>query len=150
MISGWAHIKVQGNAGDRIKLRFVGEEKNDFGQVDLLLRCGAGGVEQWEPRFTWHTFRYIEVISRQVRMNKESLVAKVVHTDPQLPEVSVVRTNCLIRSTKSTCGRRRITFTAVSAVIARTGNGWLILETRRWSWKVLSYLRYDAVLPEMV
>ena len=82
MISGWAHIKVQGNAGDRIKLRFVGEEKNDFGQVDLYTLRG-GGVEQWEPRFTWHTFRYIEVISRQVRMNKESLVAKVVHTDPQ-------------------------------------------------------------------
>ena len=36
--------------------------------------------------------------------------------------------------------RAQQTFTAVSAVIARTGNGWLILETRRWSWKVLSYL----------
>ena len=57
-------------------------KKIDFGQVDLYTLRG-GGVEQWEPRFTWHTFRYIEVISRQVRMNKESLVAKVVHTDPQ-------------------------------------------------------------------
>ena len=42
MISGWAHIKVQGNAGDRIKLRFVGEEKNDFGQVDLYTLRGGG------------------------------------------------------------------------------------------------------------
>ena len=82
MISGWAHIKVQGNAGDRIKLRFIGEEKNDFGQIDLYTLRG-GDVEQWEPRFTWHTFRYVEVISQQVKMNKESLIAKVVHTDPQ-------------------------------------------------------------------
>lgn len=82
MISGWAHIKVQGDAGDRIKLRFIGEEKDDFGQVDLYTLRG-GGVEQWEPRFTWHTFRYIEVISRQVRMSRESLMAKVVHTDPR-------------------------------------------------------------------
>lgn len=40
MISGWAHIKVQGNAGDRIKLRFVGEEKM-ISDKWTSIRCGA-------------------------------------------------------------------------------------------------------------
>lgn len=107
--------------------------------MDLYTLRG-GGVEQWEPRFTWHTFRYIEVISRQVRMNKESLVAKVVHTDPQ-PAGSFSCSNELFNKINEVYLRtQKNNFTAVSAVIARTGNGWLILETRRWSWKVLSYL----------
>lgn len=82
MVSGWAQMNVEGNAGDLVKLRFIGEENNDFGQIDLYTLRG-GGKEQWEPRFTWHTFRFVEVVSRQVKMDKKSLVVKVVHTDPE-------------------------------------------------------------------
>ncbi|MCD7852133.1 MAG: family 78 glycoside hydrolase catalytic domain [Parabacteroides sp.] len=82
MVSGWAQINVEGNAGDQIKLRFVGEENDDFGQVDLYTLRG-NRREQWEPRFTWHTFRYIEVLSPQVKINESSLIAKVAHTDPE-------------------------------------------------------------------
>ncbi|MEI3106704.1 MAG: hypothetical protein V8T16_14725 [Parabacteroides merdae] len=35
------------------------------------------------PGFSWHTFRYFEVISRQGRFNKENLGTKVVAADPQ-------------------------------------------------------------------
>lgn len=82
MVSGWAQINVEGNAGDQVRLRFVGEENNDFGQIDLYTLRG-GQKEQWEPRFTWHTFRFVEVVSRQVKMDEKSLVVKVVHTDPE-------------------------------------------------------------------
>lgn len=82
MVSGWAQINVEGNAGDQVRLRFVGEENNDFGQIDLYTLRG-GRKEQWEPRFTWHTFRFVEVVSRQVKMDEKSLVVKVVHTDPE-------------------------------------------------------------------
>jgi alpha-L-rhamnosidase len=81
MISGWAGITVQGKAGDKIELRFVGEEGDDFGQSDTYILKG-GAVEQWEPRFTWHAFRTVRVITRDVEMKPESLVVKVVNTDP--------------------------------------------------------------------
>lgn len=81
MISGWAELNVKGKAGSRLKLRFIGEEEEDFGQFDTYTLKGEG-QERWEPRFTWHTFRSIEAITHDVEMNKESLVVKVVHTDP--------------------------------------------------------------------
>lgn len=80
MISGWAELHVKGKAGNQVKLRFIGEEGEDFGQLDTYILKGKG-MESWEPRFTWHTFRYIEAITQDVKMDKESLIAKVVHTD---------------------------------------------------------------------
>ena len=35
----------------------------------------------WEPRFTWHTFREIEVISPKVALNAQSLIVKEIYTD---------------------------------------------------------------------
>lgn len=81
VVSGWAQLRVQGKAGDKVKLRFIGEEKEDFGQVDYYTLKGDE-YEQWEPRFTWHAFRYIEVISHDVTLDSKSILVKVVHTDP--------------------------------------------------------------------
>lgn len=81
MIAGWGELNVRGKAGSQIKLRFIGEEGDDFGQFDTYTLKGEG-IERWEPRFTWHTFRYIEAITRDVEMDKESLIVKVVNTDP--------------------------------------------------------------------
>ncbi|MDR3261686.1 MAG: glycoside hydrolase family 78 protein [Tannerella sp.] len=81
MISGWAGLTVQGKAGDEIELRFYGEEGEDFGQSDTYILKG-GAPEHWEPRFTWHAFRSIRVITQEVAMNPESVVVKVVNTDP--------------------------------------------------------------------
>jgi Glycogen debranching enzyme len=90
MISGWAELKVRGEAGDKVKLRFIGEENravenvwagSDFGQTDTYILKG-GKPEIWEPRFTWHAFRYIEVISQNVILNEENILVKVVNTDP--------------------------------------------------------------------
>ncbi|MDR2037354.1 MAG: glycoside hydrolase family 78 protein [Bacteroidales bacterium] len=81
VISGWAGITVKGKAGDKVKLRFIGEEDVDFGQFDTYILKGEG-TERWEPRFTWHAFRFIEVITKDVEMNAQSLVVKVVNTDP--------------------------------------------------------------------
>lgn len=80
MISGWAEITVSGEAGDCVKLRFIGEEGLDFGQSDRYILQG-GEEECWEPRFTWHTFREIEIISPKVRLNEQSVTVKAVYTD---------------------------------------------------------------------
>jgi alpha-L-rhamnosidase len=81
MISGWAEITVQGKAGDEIRMHFFGEEEEDFNQSDTYILKG-GAPERWEPRFTWHAFRSVRVVAREVEMNGESLAVKVVHTDP--------------------------------------------------------------------
>ena len=83
MISGWAQLSVKGSAGDKIRLCFVGEEGEgeEYGQTDTYILKG-GEAECWEPRFTWHAFRYIEAVTHDVNLNEESLIVKVVNTDP--------------------------------------------------------------------
>lgn len=69
-ISGWSRIRVRGERGAKIRLRFA-ERLDDAGRIDRLnLRSAANedvyllkgeGVEEWAPRFTWHGFQYVEV-----------------------------------------------------------------------------------------
>lgn len=68
--AGVARLKVSGPAGTTVTLRF-GEELNPDGSLYVAnLRgakatdsytLGGGGEEVWEPRFTFHGFRYVEV-----------------------------------------------------------------------------------------
>ncbi len=69
---GWARLKIQGaEPGTRVQLRF-GEMLNPDGTLyttnlraaratDTYICRGGAGVETWEPRFTFHGFRYVEV-----------------------------------------------------------------------------------------
>ncbi|MGY4386081.1 alpha-L-rhamnosidase [Pedobacter sp. UYP24] len=79
-IAGWASIKVKGKAGDQLKIRYISEEGEDYGQNDTYTLKG-GETESWEPKFTWHAFRKIEVVSHHVILDQESLTIKDVHTD---------------------------------------------------------------------
>ncbi|MBE9585947.1 family 78 glycoside hydrolase catalytic domain [Mucilaginibacter sp. JRF] len=79
-ISGWAAIKVNGMTGSQIVIRYISEEGEDYSQVDTYILKGRG-KEIWEPKFTWHTFRRIEITAKDVLMDAESLTIKDVHTD---------------------------------------------------------------------
>jgi alpha-L-rhamnosidase len=79
-VAGWAAISVNGKAGDRIKIRYISEEGEDYGQYDTYILKG-GAAETWEPKFTWHAFRRIEVTSKNAQVNSESLKIRDVHTD---------------------------------------------------------------------
>ena len=67
---GWLKMKVKGNRGDQVNLRFA-EFLNDDGTINQEnLRGGLaidkytlkGGKEEvWEPHFTSHGFRYVEI-----------------------------------------------------------------------------------------
>lgn len=125
MIAGWAMLTVSGEAGDCIKLRFIGEEGIDFGQSDTYILKG-NGEECWEPRFTWHTFREIEVISPKVALNAQSLIVKEIYTDVDETGTFVSSDTILnsiyrkyIHTQKSTCME-------ASAAIVHIGNAWLI------------------------
>ncbi|HUT54105.1 MAG TPA: glycoside hydrolase family 78 protein [bacterium] len=68
--AGWARLKVKGNAGDKVVMRFA-EMLNQDGTIytknlrsaraiDTYVLKG-GGEEVWEPRFTYHGFQYVEL-----------------------------------------------------------------------------------------
>jgi alpha-L-rhamnosidase len=79
-VSGWAELSVEGEAGSQVKLRFISEENDDYGQFDTYILKG-GAKETWEPRFTWHAFRYLEVTT-PLTMDEGSIRIKVVNTVP--------------------------------------------------------------------
>jgi alpha-L-rhamnosidase len=78
-VSGWASISVKGKAGSRLKIRYISEEEEDYGQYDTYILKGAG-LETWQPKFTWHAFRKLEVTTTDVQLDQKSLVVKEVHT----------------------------------------------------------------------
>lgn len=93
-VSGWTAIRVTGPAGATVQLRHAGEIDADGNldddanmqswlaarQTDTYTLRG-GGEEQWEPRFTLHGFRYVEVTASSPAVEVRGLRARVVHSD---------------------------------------------------------------------
>jgi alpha-L-rhamnosidase len=70
-LSGWVSIKVKGGSGAKITLKLA-EEIDENGFLDFRSAGGeqlqsdtyilkGDGEEIYEPRFTWHGFRYVEL-----------------------------------------------------------------------------------------
>jgi alpha-L-rhamnosidase len=89
--AGWARLHVQGDAGTSVRMRF-GEVLDDNGslyrahlrgaqQTDTYTLSGAPGGETWEPRFTYHGFRYVEVTGYPGVPTLDALEGRVVTTD---------------------------------------------------------------------
>lgn len=79
-VSGWCSIDVKGNKGDILKLRFITEEGYDYGQTDTYILRG-GNSETWKPKFTWHTFRKIEIAAKGISVSERSVTVKSIYTD---------------------------------------------------------------------
>jgi alpha-L-rhamnosidase len=94
-ISGWARITLKGPMGSKITLRYS-ERINEAGNIDVSaisehIKSGefqtdtyilkGEDVECWEPRFTYHGFRYIQVTGFPGTPTLENLCGRVVHTD---------------------------------------------------------------------
>ena len=88
-LAGWARLQVSGQAGQNIYLRF-GEDLNSDGTIytDNLRSCNpadryickGGGVETWEPRFTYHGFRYAQIVGLTEKPASSTLTAIVAHS----------------------------------------------------------------------
>lgn len=68
--AGWARLRAQGPAGTQITLRFaeslypdgtVNQENLRYAKAQDVYILKGSGLETWEPRFTYHGFRYIQV-----------------------------------------------------------------------------------------
>ena len=95
--SGWARIRVTGPRGTNIRMRF-GETLSEQGRLDTASTgvkhthveqvdtyiCEGKGEETWEPGFTYHGFRYMEIAGWPGIPDTSQITGVVVHTD--LPE----------------------------------------------------------------
>jgi hypothetical protein len=90
-IAGWARLSVQGAAGTTVTMQTAEELKPDgtldtttnrqAQSTDRYTLAGTGSVETYEPRFTYHGFRYVEVTGFPGTPTLASLDGRVVHAD---------------------------------------------------------------------
>ncbi|MFN7976008.1 MAG: family 78 glycoside hydrolase catalytic domain [Acidobacteriota bacterium] len=89
-VAGWARLRVRGEAGTRITMRFAEVLQSDgtlyvkslrgARATDLYVLRG-GDPEVWEPRFTYHGFRYVEVTGYPGRPALDAVTAIAIGTD---------------------------------------------------------------------
>lgn len=96
---GWAKLKVQADPGTKLTIRFAealladgslnfatgGVEHTKVNQTDVYI-CRGGDEEVWEPRFTYHGFRYAELTItdgalKSDKPGQDLLEGVIVHTD---------------------------------------------------------------------
>lgn len=80
--AGFARLKVKSNKGTKITLRFA-ERLNPDGTIyttnlrgaratDTYI-CKGGGIEIWQPRFTFHGFQYVELTGYPGEPGKDAI-----------------------------------------------------------------------------
>ncbi len=89
LVTGWVRLTVDGERGRTVTLRHA--ETLIHGEFDVrTLRTAratdtyvlrGGGPETWEPRFTFHGFRYVEVTGYPGELRADAVRAVVVHSD---------------------------------------------------------------------
>jgi len=85
---GWVELFVKGKKGDKVALRFAETLKKDGSLyldnirtaevTDTYILKGEGD-EKWEPRFTYHGFRFVEMTGYPGVPELSSINGKVVH-----------------------------------------------------------------------
>ncbi|MBN2182131.1 MAG: family 78 glycoside hydrolase catalytic domain, partial [Sedimentisphaerales bacterium] len=88
--AGFVRLKAKGKTGDKIALRFA-EMLNPDGTIYTMNLRGArctdtyilkgSGEEIWEPRFTYHGFRYVEMTGCSQKPGTDAITGIVVHSN---------------------------------------------------------------------
>lgn len=87
---GWVELKVKGPKGTKVTLSYAEMQKDDGTlyienlrdavQKDHYILSGDEQGESYEPHFTFHGFRYVELIGYPGEPTLESITGKVVHS----------------------------------------------------------------------
>lgn len=86
--AGWVKLKIAGQTGQVIDMKFaealtpdgrIDQRSTGIFQSDRYI-CRGGIEEVWEPRFTYHGFRYVEISGFKTLPTLETLTGVVVHT----------------------------------------------------------------------
>ena len=87
--AGWVRIKVKGEKGTKIKMRFAEDifpdstldvSSNEKAKATAEFMLKGDGIETYEPRFTWFGFKYAEVSSDNGKLDLQDIEGCVVHT----------------------------------------------------------------------
>jgi len=89
-LAGWVRLSVSGTAGTEVRLRHA-ELLHEDGMLNIAPNQNAeatdiyilrgDGIETYEPRFTYHGFRYLEITAVPEMPAVDSVRACVVHSD---------------------------------------------------------------------
>lgn len=91
-IAGWVQLRAEGPSGTRITLRHA-EILNPDGSLyttnlrsaratDTIILAG-NGIESFEPSFTWHGFRYVEVTGYPGQLTANAITGRFVGSDTE-------------------------------------------------------------------
>jgi len=87
-MTGWLKLRVKGDSGTRVKMRFAESLQQDGNLFVANLRDArvtdvytlkGVGVETWEPRFVYHGFRYVEITGYPHEPTLEDFQGMVVY-----------------------------------------------------------------------
>lgn len=90
-IVGWLRLKVTGPSGTNITMTYAEVLSN--GEIDTVplrsakardtIILSGNGSQTWEPSFTYHGFRYVQITGwpNQMEPNADTVAAIVVHSD---------------------------------------------------------------------
>ena len=87
---GWVRLKGRAPAGTTVTLRFAEVLDADGSLYTDNLRTArvtdyytfkGKGEEVWEPKFSFHGFRYVELIGYPGEVDRDTITAVVVHSD---------------------------------------------------------------------
>ncbi|WP_139959679.1 alpha-L-rhamnosidase [Flavicella sediminum] len=95
--TGWTKLQIEGEKGQEIIIRYS-EEMGKSGELDFRSTgikatkniqtekyiCKGGGLEIWEPRFTYHGFRYAEVSGLNKKPSKKMLTGLLVYSSMEV------------------------------------------------------------------
>ena len=121
--AGWCRLKVKGPAGTAVEMRF-GELITSNGEVDqsnlwsaratdtYVLKGDPAG-EDFEPHFTYHGFRYVQVEGFPGKPTADNLEGIVIHSDLKLTGRLNVGNPLIQQLWHNTCWSQRSNFIGI-------------------------------------
>ena len=94
LFGGWVRLHVKGPAGRKVTIKYSARLSKETGLIDMrrhpspketdfyMLKGGSGEV--FEPRFTFHPVRYVQIEGYPGLPTEEDLEGRVVHSDTDL------------------------------------------------------------------
>ena len=105
LFGGWVRLRARGTAGTEITVRYSARIDPDSGLVDegrhrhgavadRYVMNGAEAGEEYEPRFTFHPVRYVQLEGYPGTPTLEDVDGRVVFSDVDLSGDSTARIPC--------------------------------------------------------
>lgn len=86
-IAGWVRLKVRGKRGTKVSLKFaemlyengtINQENLREAKSEDIYILKGNGLEEYEPRFTYHGFRYVQVEGFPGKPGLDNITGKLV------------------------------------------------------------------------